>query len=295
MKKKLISLVLALVMIVSMTACGSTNDSGSAESASATSEDATVEDTTPVELHVSAAASMQESLDEVIAAYTAEHSNVTIVPTYDSSGTLLTQIQSGADCDIFISAAQKQMNAIDETATEGYEGTNYVEQGTRVDLLQNKCALVVSPTTTKTLSSWSDFETAIKAANSSSDLIFAMGNSDVPVGQYTSAILTNLGLNESDMVSKGIISYGSNVKEVTSQVTSGAADCGIVYATDAYSAGLDVVDTASDELTGKPVIYPAAVMSNSANADAAKAFLEYLQGDDAMKVFEKVGFTRVEA
>ncbi len=290
MKKKLISLVLAFGMIVSMTACGSSNDSGSAEPTSAPAEDAPA-----VELHVSAAASMQESLDEVIAAYTAENPNVTITPTYDSSGTLLTQIQSGADCDIFISAAQKQMNAIDETAAEGYEGTNYVEQGTRVDLLQNKCALVVSPTTTKTLSSWSDFENAIKSAQSSSDLLFAMGNSDVPVGQYTSTILTNLGLNEADMVTKGIITYGTNVKDVTSQVSSGAVDCGIVYATDAYSAGLDVVDTASDELTGKPVIYPAAVMSNSANIDAAKAFLEYLQSDDAMKSFEKVGFTKVAA
>ncbi len=286
MKKKLIALGLALGMIVSMSACGSQDQPASTTAESANNEPA-------VELHVSAAASMQESLDEVIANYTKEHSNVTILPTYDSSGTLLTQIQSGADCDIFISAAQKQMNAIDETAADGYEGTNYVEQGTRVDLLQNKCALVVSPTTTKTLSNWSDFEAALKAAQSGSDLIFAMGNSDVPVGQYTSTILTNLGLNEADMAAKGIITYGSNVKEVTSQVSSGAADCGIIYATDAYSAGLDVVDTASDELTGKPVIYPAAVMSNSANIDAAKAFLEYLQSDDAMASFEKVGFTKV--
>ena len=289
MKKKLIALGLALGMIVSMSACGSSNNgaaSAGADSASASNEPA-------VELHVSAAASMTESLDEVIANYTKEHSNVTIVPTYDSSGTLVTQIMSGADCDIFISAAQKQMNQIDETAGDAYEGTNYVEQGTRVDLLQNKCALVVSPTTTKTLASWSDFETAIKAAQSASDLTFAMGNSDVPVGKYTSSILTNLGLDEADMVSKGIITYGTNVKEVTSQVSSGAADCGIIYATDAYSAGLDVVDTASDELTDGPVIYPAAVMANSANKEAAQAFLDYLQTDDAMACFEKVGFSKV--
>lgn len=289
MKKKLIALGLALGMIVSMSACGSSNNgaaSAGADSASASNEPA-------VELHVSAAASMTESLDEVIANYTKEHSNVKIVPTYDSSGTLVTQIMSGADCDIFISAAQKQMNQIDETAGDAYEGTNYVEQGTRVDLLQNKCALVVSPTTTKTLASWSDFETAIKAAQSASDLTFAMGNSDVPVGKYTSSILTNLGLDEADMVSKGIITYGTNVKEVTSQVSSGAADCGIIYATDAYSAGLDVVDTASDELTDGPVIYPAAVMANSANKEAAQAFLDYLQTDDAMACFEKVGFSKV--
>ncbi len=287
MKKKLIALGLALGMIVSMSACGSSNQA--AESASAGSAN----DEPAVELHVSAAASMTESLDEVIANYTKEHSNVKIVPTYDSSGTLVTQIMSGSDCDIFISAAQKQMNQIDEAASEGYEGTNYVEQGTRVDLLQNKCALVVSPTTTKTLKSWSDFETAIKAAQSASDLTFAMGNSDVPVGKYTSSILKNLGLNEADMVSKGVITYGTNVKEVTSQVSSGAADCGITYATDAYSAGLDVVDTASDELTDGPVIYPAAVMANSANKEAAQEFLDYLQTDDAMACFEKVGFSKV--
>ena len=119
-----------------------------------------------------------------------------------------------------------------------------------------------------------------------------MGNADVPVGQYTSAILTNLGLDEADMVSKGIVTYGTNVKEVTSQVSTGAADCGIVYATDAFSAGLDIIDTASDELVGTKVIYPAAVMANSANQDAAKAFLDYLQSDDAMAEFEAVGFTK---
>ena len=291
MKKKLIALGLALGMIVSMSACGS----GSKDASSADAGSASASNEPAVELHVSAAASMTESLNEVIANYTKEHSNVKIVPTYDSSGTLVTQIMSGVDCDIFISAAQKQMNQIDETAADGYEGTNYVEQGTRVDLLQNKCALVVSPSTTKTIKSWSDFEKAIKAAQSASDLTFAMGNSDVPVGKYTSSILTNLGLNEADMVSKGIITYGTNVKEVTSQVSSGAADCGIIYATDAYSAGLDVVDTASDELTDGPVVYPAAVMANSANKEAAEEFLAYLQTDKAMQSFEKVGFTQVEA
>lgn len=282
MKKKLISLGLALGLLVSVSACGTAADQSAEPSVSAE----------PVTLYVSAAASMTESLDKVIANYVAENPNVTITPTYDSSGTLLTQIQAGADCDIFISAAQKQMNAIDEAAAEGYEGTNYVAQGTRVNLLQNKCALVVSPTTTKTITNWAEFETAIKGAQSASDLIFCMGNADVPVGQYTSAILTNLGLDEADMVSKGIVTYGTNVKEVTSQVSTGAADCGIVYATDAFSAGLDIIDTASDELVGTKVIYPAAVMANSANQDAAKAFLDYLQSDDAMAEFEAVGFTK---
>lgn len=282
--KKLLSLALALGLVFSMSACGSTGGGSAAEEPSAAAD--------PVTIYVSAAASMTESLDEIIANYTAENKNVTIVPTYDSSGTLLTQIQAGADCDIFISAAQKQMNAIDETAAEGYEGTNYVKQGTRINLLQNKCALVVSPATDKTIASWDEFQTAITSAQSADDLIFCMGNADVPVGQYTSTILTNLGLDEAAMVEKGIVTYGTNVKEVTSQIESGAADCGIIYTTDAYSAGLDVVDTASDDLTGKKVIYPAAVMDGSANADAAQAFLDYLTSDAAMSVFEKVGFSK---
>lgn len=281
MKKTLI-IILAMVMAVTMAACGS---GGQADQGSSAGAD-------PVTIYVSAAASMTESLDEIIADYTAENPDVTIVPTYDSSGTLLTQIQAGADCDIFISAAQKQMNAIDETAAEGYEGTNFVKQGSRVDLLQNKCALVVSPATDKSIAAWDDFQKAITSAQSADDLIFCMGNADVPVGQYTSVILENLGLVEEDMVSKGIVTYGTNVKEVTSQIESGAADCGIIYATDAYSAGLDIIDTASDELTGKKVIYPAAVMEGSANAEAAQRFLDYLSSDKAMAVFEKVGFNK---
>lgn len=283
MKKKIFSLALALTLLVSATACGGSNDAGSASQEPAGD---------PVTIYVSAAASMTESLNQIIADYTEANKNVTIVPTYDSSGTLLTQIQAGADCDLFISAAQKQMNAIDEVnGGEGYEGTNYVLDGTRVDLLENKCALVVSESSDKGIDSWETFEAAIKGAQSSSDLIFCMGNADVPVGQYTSTILTNLGLDEADMVSKGIVTYGSNVKEVTSQISTGAADCGIIYATDAFSAGMDVIATADAELTGKKVIYPAAVMSNSANPDAAKAFLEYLQSEEAMAVFEGVGFS----
>jgi molybdate transport system substrate-binding protein len=281
MKKKLISLGLALTLLVSMSACGSSTE------ASVDSEPAG----DPVTLYVSAAASMTESLDEIIANYTAENTNVTIVPTYDSSGTLLTQIQAGADCDIFISAAQKQMNALDETSEAFDSEQNYVLAGSRVDLLENKCALVVSPSSDKGIDSWDAFETAIKAANSGSDLIFCMGNSDVPVGQYTTTILSNLGLDEAAMVSNGVVTYGSNVKEVTSQVSSGAADCGIIYATDAYSAGLDVVATADSELTGGKVIYPAAVLTTSANPEAAQAFLDYLQTDAAMSVFESVGFS----
>ena len=162
---------------------------------------------------------------------------------------------------------------------------------TRKDILENKCALVVKEGSE--IKNWDDFEKAIKAAESSSDLIFAMGNADVPVGQYTSKILTSLGLNEQDMVDKGIITYGSNVKDVTSKVSSGAADCGIIYATDAYSAKLEPVGYADSEMTGGKVIYPVAVMKNSADQDAAKAFVDYLFSDEAMAFFTEVGFSEI--
>ena len=119
-----------------------------------------------------------------------------------------------------------------------------------------------------------------------------MGNSDVPVGQYTQKILSYYKLDETALANAGTITYGTNVKEVTTQVAEGSVDCGIVYCTDAFSAGLTVVDSATKDMCGR-VIYPAAVMKNAKHADAAKAFLEYLQSDAAMKVFENVGFSSV--
>ena len=121
----------------------------------------------------------------------------------------------------------------------------------------------------------------------------AMGNSDVPVGQYTQKILAFYGLNEEELAAAGKITYGSNVKEVTTQVKQASVDCGVVYATDAFSAGLDVLDTATADMCGQ-VIYPAAVMKNSAVPEAAQAFLDYLKGDAAAKIFEGVGFTALK-
>ena len=120
-----------------------------------------------------------------------------------------------------------------------------------------------------------------------------MGNSDVPVGQYTQKILAFYGLDEEALANAGKITYGTNVKEVTSQVkNSGVVDCGVVYGTDAFSAGLEVVDTATAEMCGQ-VIYPAAVLNISKAPEAAQAFLDYLKSDEAMAVFEAVGFSRM--
>ena len=279
--KKLFSLVLALSMALALTAC-----SGSADTDS-TTDDTTETTAEPVELHVFAAASMQESLDQVIEAYKAVAPEVAVVATYDSSGTLKTQIQEGADCDVFISAAPKQMNQLDaEGGEENTEGLDLVNSATRLDLLENKVTLAVPEGNPKGIES---FDQLAELA-ASGDVFLAMGNSDVPVGQYTQKIFTYYGLNEETLASSGVLTYGSNVKEVTTQVSEGTVDCGVIYATDAFSAGLTVVDEATAEMCGQ-VIYPAAVMKNSANPDAAKAFLDFLSTDEAMACFEAVGFS----
>ena len=279
--KKLFSLVLALSMALALTAC-----SGSADTDS-TTDDTTETTAEPVELHVFAAASMQESLDQVIEAYKAVAPEVAVVATYDSSGTLKTQIQEGADCDVFISAAPKQMNQLDaEGGEENTEGLDLVNSATRLDLLENKVTLAVPEGNPKGIESFDQLAELL----ASGDVFLAMGNSDVPVGQYTQKIFTYYGLNEETLASSGVLTYGSNVKEVTTQVSEGTVDCGVIYATDAFSAGLTVVDEATAEMCGQ-VIYPAAVMKNSANPDAAKAFLDFLSTDEAMACFQAVGFS----
>ena len=122
--------------------------------------------------------------------------------------------------------------------------------------------------------------------------MLAMGNADVPVGQYTQKILKYFDLSETELAAAGVITYGSNVKEVTTQVSEGAVDCGIIYQTDAYSAGLTVVDTATPEMCGQ-VIYPAAILNISKNVEAAQEFLNYLTSEAGDEVFASVGFTPV--
>ena len=282
--KKLFSLVLALSMALALTACG-----GSADTDSTTTDDTTETTAKPVELYVFAAASMQESLDQVIEAYKAVAPEVAVVATYDSSGTLKTQIQEGADCDVFISAAPKQMNQLDaEGGEENTEGLDLVNSATRLDLLENKVTLAVPEGNPKGIDSFDSLAEHLEVG----DILLAMGNSDVPVGQYTQKILAYYGLDESALTNAQCITYGSNVKEVTTQVREGSVDAGVIYCTDAYSAGLTVVDEATPEMCGQ-VIYPAAVLQTSAHQDAARSFLDYLAADEAMSVFEAVGFSKV--
>lgn len=276
--KKLLSLVLAMAMVFALAACSSNDEQKDADDNKAREE-----------VVVFAAASMTETLNQIKETYEKDH-NVTLTFNFDSSGTLKTQIQEGADCDLFISAGQKQMNQLDITADKevNTEGLDFAASDSRVNLLENKVVLVVPEGNPKGIKGFDDL--AAKLADGS--VLMAMGNSDVPVGQYTQKILSYYKLDETALANAGTITYGTNVKEVTTQVAEGSVDCGIVYCTDAFSAGLTVVDSATKDMCGQ-VIYPAAVMKNAKHADAAKAFLEYLQSDAAMKVFENVGFSSV--
>lgn len=276
--KKLLPLLLALAMVFALAACSSNDEPKASEEPEARKE-----------VIVFAAASMTETLNQIKETYEKDH-NVTLTFNFNSSGTLKTQIQEGADCDLFISAGQKQMNQLDITADKevNTDGLDFVASDSRVNLLENKVVLVVSEGNPKGIQGFDDL--AAKLADGS--VLMAMGNSDVPVGQYTQKILSYYKLDETALANAGTITYGTNVKEVTTQVAEGSVDCGIVYCTDAFSAGLTVVDSATKDMCGQ-VIYPAAVMKNAKHADAAKAFLEYLQSDAAMKVFENVGFSGV--
>ena len=279
--KKLFAMLIAAVMVLSFAACA----------APATEETAAPEETVPeaepVELIVFAAASMTETMNQIAELY---KPNVTLTYNFDSSGTLKTQIQEGAECDLFISAGQKQMNQLDITADPevNTDKLDFVLEGTRVNLLENRVTLCVPEGNPKDIKGFDDLADKLKEGS----VLMAMGNSDVPVGQYTQKILAFYGLDEEKLAKDGVITYGTNVKEVTTQVTEASVDCGVVYCTDAFSAGLTPVDYATKEMCGQ-VIYPAAVLNVSGNQEAAKEFLAYLRTDEAMKVFEAVGFAPV--
>lgn len=245
------------------------------------------ENTEAVELTVFAAASMTETLTEIAELYKEVAPDVTLVFNFDSSGTLKTQIEEGADCDVFISAAPKQMNQLDSAAGEeaNHDGLDFVLQGSRIDLLENKVALAVPEGNPAGITSYDGLAEGLQEGV----VLLAMGNRDVPVGQYTQKIFDFYGLSEEALAQAGVLTYGSNVKEATTQVSEGAVDCGIIYSTDAHSAGLTVVDTATAEMCGQ-VIYPAAVLNISKNPEAAQAFLDFLTGEEASQVFEAVGF-----
>ncbi len=253
--KKATALVLGIALLISLCGCGRTEDKTT--------------------LTVFAAASLQETLTEIGNRYMAQNEGVEVVFTFDSSGTLKTQIEEGAYCDVFISAAQKQMDELD-----------CVMESSRIDLLENKVALAVPEGNPANVTGFDD----MAARLASGELFLAMGNADVPVGQYTQKIFAYYGLDEAALAAAGCLTYGSNVKEVTTHVSEALADCGIIYSTDAFSAGLTVVDTATAGMCGQ-VIYPAAVLTVSVQPETAQDFLDFCRSDAAMEVFSAVGFS----
>ena len=260
MKKKL-ALVLATLLFLTLpilSGCGESANDGETE------------------VIVFAAASMAGVLTEIAELYT--EPNVNLIFNFDSSGTLRTQIQSGAQADLFISASQREMDELDSH--------DFVMYSTRVDFLENQVVLVVPPDNPRDISSFGDMVEALLSGNT----LMAMGNRDVPVGRYAQAILAYFGLDDTELARTGMISYGSNVREVATQVSMGGVDFGIVYLTDAVDNDLIVVDTATGEMSGR-VLYPAAVLNISENPEAAKAFLDFLLGDTATAVFTAWGFT----
>ena len=279
--KKLLPLLLALALVFSLAACSSKTDDTTTDG---TQGDANAES---VDLVVFAAASMTETLTQIAEMYKEVAPNVNITYNFDSSGKLLTQISEGADCDLFISAAPKQMNALDgslkDDAEKNPNGQDMLLEGSRLNLLENKVTLAVPEGNPKGIESFDQLADLLQ----NGEVMLAIGNSDVPVGQYTQKIFAFYGIDEAAITDK--LTYGNNVKEVTTQVTEAAADCGIIYATDAFSAGLTVVDSATAEMCGQ-VIYPAAVLKGE-KEEAAQAFLDYLQTADAMEVFKSVGFS----
>ena len=226
---------------------------------------------TELSLNVFAAASLTEALTEIAELYKKTAPNVTLYFNFDSSGTLQTQIENGADADVFLSAGQRQMNAL---------SGSFIDDATRKNLLVNKVVLIVPENSTKGISSFEDVLTTKVS-------LIALGNESVPVGQYSEEIFKFL--NGWAVVSAKA-SLGSNVKEVLSQVESASVDCGVVYSTDAATARNIRVAADAPEGSHQPVVYPAAVLKSSTNPQAAQAFLDFLSLPSAAAVFARIGF-----
>lgn len=232
----------------------------------------------PVEILVAAAASLKNAYEEeLIPMFEEQYPGVSVEGTYDSSGKLQTQIEEGLEADVFMSAAEKQMKALDE------EGM--IASDTITNLLENKIVLIVPEGSSAGLASFEDIE---KAG------LIALGDpASVPAGQYAQEALTSLGIWDKI---QDKVSFGTNVTEVLNQVAASSAEAGIVYATDAASMSdqVEIVAEAPEGSLQKKVIYPVAVVKDSAHQEEAGNFVEFLKSEEAMKVFEEYGFTKGE-
>ena len=228
-----------------------------------------------IELNISAAASLKEAIADLEAAYTSKNPEVSFVINYGSSGSLQQQIEQGAPCDLFISAGEKQMTALEE------EGL--LLDGTNKDLVKNSLVLVTS----------NDSEiSSIDSLNSDAVSKIALGEpASVPAGKYADETLTSLAIKDS--LNNKLV-FAKDVKEVLAWTASGNADAGFVYLSDALSSdGVKIVETISEEYHS-PITYPVAIIKDSDDIDAAKAFEDFLFTDEAQEIFEKYGYKSVE-
>lgn len=281
--KKGISMVLAGVLAMAMLGgCGSSNEGTTAAASTAATEASTTAaaiaaasaSKEKVTILVAAAASLEYSYTEkLIPMFQEKYDWITVEGTYDSSGKLQTQIEEGLAADVFMSAATKQMTALKDE--------NLIDAGSIVDLLENKIVVIVPADKKDSITTFeqiADVETV------------ALGDPEsVPAGQYAKEALTNLNLW--DAVSAKT-SFGTNVTEVLNWVAEGSADAGIVYATDAATTDkVAVVAEAPEGSLEKKVIYPVGMAAASEHSEEAKLFIEFLQSEEAMAVFEEYGFS----
>lgn len=284
--KKQICLVMAAMMAAGMLAgCdrSAKETTAATTAAETTAEETTAKETTAAsgeetEILVAAAASLKNAYeDKLIPMFEEANPGVTVKGTYDSSGKLQTQIEEGLDADVFMSAAKKQMTALDE------EGM--IASDTITDLLENKIVLIVPTGNEKKLEKFEDIEKA--------DSIALGDPASVPAGQYSEEALTNLGIWDKI---QDKVSFGTNVTEVLNQVAAASADAGIVYATDAASMAdkVEVVAEAPEGSLSEKVIYPVAVVKGTAHEEVAKEFVAFLQTDKAITVFEDYGFSSAQ-
>ena len=223
------------------------------------------------EVNTFIAASLSNAMEEIQKDFNETYPDVEILYNADSSGTLQTQIEEGARCDLFFSAADKQMNAlVDE---------DLAKKDTVEDILENKVVLI-KPKDGET--KVTGFENITDAAN------IALAGDSVPVGQYSREIFDNLGIT--DEVNKMEINEGKNVSEVLAAVSEGSNEIGIVYATDAAISDKVKVLMEAPKNTHKPVVYPIAMVNSSKNPDVAKDFIAYLSQDAQKNILAKYGF-----
>jgi molybdate transport system substrate-binding protein len=288
----MIGVVLVMCMVLVMFGCGAGGEKPAGSASAAVSVESTPEATVaatpeptetatpapePVKLMVAAAASLTDVTAEIIEAYKTVAPNVTLTFTYGASGALQTQIEEGAPVDIFMSAAQKQMDALADESL--------LLDGSRINLLENKVVLIVPKDSTLGLASFDDL------AKDSVKTVAIGDPASVPAGQYAEEVLTSLGIKDKVEAKANL---GTDVRQVLTWVESGDVDAGIVYATDAATTDKVTVVCEAPADSVKKIVYPVAILKASTNAEAAQAFIDYLKTDDCKALFEKYGFIMAE-